>query len=59
MPIKPTKLNTAAKANAVPGFMHRVETAVAIAFGASVAPAMRVTPITSAKMTPNVGYVAI
>ena len=45
MPTKPTKLNTAASAIAAFGVRQRVETTVAMAFGASVAPETAVTPM--------------
>ena len=59
MPTKPTKLNTAASASATPGFMQRVDTAMAMALGASVAPETIVTPMTSVMMAPKDGYVVI
>ena len=52
----PTKLKTAATISAHPGDMQRVDTAVAIAFGASVAPDITVTPRTSKIITASVGY---
>ena len=58
MPSRPTKLKTDASAMAVPGRRHRVETAVAMALGASVAPEMTVTAITSATMSHRTGYIA-
>ena len=55
MPTRPTKLNTAAKPMAVFGLRQRVETTVAMAFGASVAPDTAVTPMISTKMTNRIG----
>ena len=56
MPTSPTKLNTAASARAAPGVRQRVETALAMALGASVAPEMMVTPMTSARMPSRTGW---
>lgn len=56
MPTRPTKLNTAASASAAPGVRQRVETALAMALGASVAPEMMVTPMTSARMPSRTGW---
>lgn len=56
MPTSPTKLNTAASASAAPGVRQRVETALAMALGASVAPEMMVTPMTSARMPSRTGW---
>ena len=53
--IRPTKFATAAIPSAVPTFMHLVDTAVAIALGASVAPDTSVTKTTNARITPSVG----
>lgn len=53
--IRPTKFATAAMPKAVPGFMHRVDTAVAIALGASVAPETIVTKMTNTIITTNAG----
>ena len=55
MPTRPTKLNTAARAIAVFGLRQRVETTVAMAFGASVAPETAVTPMTRIKITNRMG----
>ena len=55
MPTKPTKLNTAASAIAAFGVRQRVETTVAMAFGASVAPETAVTPMTRIKITNRMG----
>ena len=41
---------------ATPGFKQRVETTVAMALGASVAPDTAVTPITRIKMTNRLGW---
>ena len=59
MPTSPAKLKTAASARAVPGLRQRVDTAVAMAFGASVAPEMTVTPITRMRMTMSAGWAPI
>ena len=56
MPTRPTKLNTAARPMATFGFRHRVDTAVAMAFGASVAPDTAVTPMMSTKITNRIGW---
>ena len=58
IPTSPTKLNTAARAMAVLGVKQRVETTVAIALGASVAPETAVTPITKIRITTKIGCVA-
>ena len=55
MPTKPTKLNTAASAIAAFGVRQRVETTVAMAFGASVAPETAVTPMTRIRITNRMG----
>lgn len=55
MPTRPTKLKMAASASAMPGFRQRVETADAMALGASVAPEMMVTPMTRARMPSKMG----
>ena len=55
MPTNPTKLNTAASARAAPGDKQRVETAVAMALGASVAPETMVTAKTSRTITASEG----
>ena len=51
----PRKLNTAAMMIAVGARMARVETQVAIAFGASVQPFTRITPSVSATVTASRG----
>lgn len=55
MPTRPTKLKMAARIRAVPGLRQRVETAEAMALGASVAPEITVTPITRTRMTISAG----
>ena len=55
MPTRPTKLKTAARAIAALGERQRVETTVAIAFGASVAPETAVTPMTRMRITNKIG----
>ena len=52
----PRKLNTAAIKMACRGFMARVETAVAMALGASVAPFTMITPILSRVTTRRMGF---
>ena len=52
----PRKLNTAAMMMACRGFMARVETAVAMALGASVAPFTMITPILSRVTTRRMGF---
>ena len=47
MTSSPKKLQIAAMAMAGPAFMQRVETTVAMAFGASVAPFTTMTPMLS------------
>ena len=55
MPTRPTKLKMAARMSAVPGLRQRVETADAMALGASVAPEMTVTPMTRTRTTMSAG----
>ena len=55
MPTSPMKLKTAARMRAVVGERQRVDTAEAMALGASVAPEMIVTPMTSARMPSKTG----
>lgn len=57
--IMPIKFATAAIIKAAPGFKHLVETAVAMAFGASVAPETIVTNKTSTRTAPSAGYIGI
>ena len=52
----PRKLNTAAMIMACRGFMALVETAVAMALGASVAPFTMITPILSRVTTRRMGF---
>ena len=52
---KPKKLQIAAMAIAGPAFMQRVETTVAIAFGASVAPFTMMTPMFSSVTATSMG----
>ena len=54
----PRKLNTAAMMMACRGFMARVETAVAMALGASVQPFTSTTPSVSATVTARTGFAA-
>ena len=58
MPTRPTKLNTAASASAAPGVRQRVETALAMALGASVAPLTTMTPILSSVTATSTGLEA-
>ena len=55
MPMRPTRLKTAAMAMATLGGIQRVETTVAMALGASVTPEMAVTPKTKSKMMMRTG----
>ena len=57
MPMRPTKLKTAATMRATVGRMQRVATAVAMALGASVAPETMVTPMTRMSTTASRGCV--
>ncbi|MGI6765515.1 MAG: hypothetical protein ACOX4S_09575 [Anaerovoracaceae bacterium] len=51
----PKKLKTAAIKMAVPGLIERVDTQVAIAFGASVQPFTKMTPSVNKVMINNAG----
>ena len=59
MPTKPTKLQMAAIAMALPAGMARVPTTVAMALGASVAPLTMVAPTQSRMMMPSTGLATI
>jgi hypothetical protein len=52
----PKKLRTAAIIIALPGLMDRVETQVAIAFGASVQPLTKITPKVNSVTTSKGGF---
>lgn len=59
MPTRPMKLKMAAAQSAERVFMARVATAVAIAFGASVAPETMVTPTTKTMIAATMGLLAM